>query len=63
LSSSPTWRITEVIATCKPSLLIDIQTKMQQGKGAGYERWAKHHNLKQMAQTLIYLQEMEMFLN
>jgi len=57
LSSSPTWRITEVIATCKPSLLIDIQTKMQQGKGAGYERWAKHHNLKQMAQMLIYLQE------
>ena len=40
-----------------PSLLIDIQTKIQQGKGPGYERWAKLHNLKQMAQTLIYLQE------
>jgi len=40
-----------------PSLLIDIQTKIQEGKGAGYERWAKLHNLKQMAQTLIYLQE------
>ena len=26
------------------------------GGGNGYERWAKLHNLKQMAQTLIYLQ-------
>lgn len=41
----------------RPSLLIDIETKMREGKGAGYERWAKLHNLKQMAQTLIYLQE------
>jgi len=38
------------------SLLIDIQAKIQQGKGPGYERWAKLHNLKQMAQTLIFLQ-------
>jgi hypothetical protein len=44
-------------APTPPSLLIDIQAKLQQGKGAGYERWAKIHNLKQMAQTLIYLQE------
>jgi hypothetical protein len=41
----------------QPSLLIDIQAKMQEGKGKGYERWAKLYNLKQMAQTLIYLQE------
>jgi len=41
----------------RPSLLIDIETKMREGKGAGYERWAKLHNLKMMAQTLIYLQE------
>ena len=41
----------------RPSLLIDIQLKLQQGKGAGYERWAKLHNLKAMAATLIYLQE------
>lgn len=41
----------------KPGLLIDIQSKIQQGKGAGYERWAKVFNLKQAAQTLIYLQE------
>ena len=30
---------------------------MQQGKGPGYERWAKSFNLKQMAQTVLYLQE------
>ena len=41
----------------RPGLLIDIQSKIQQGKGAGYERWAKVFNLKQAAQTLIYLQE------
>ena len=39
------------------SLLIDIQEKIQSGKGPGFERWAKVHNLKAMARTLIYLQE------
>ena len=37
--------------------LVDIQVKLKQGKGIGYERWAKKHNLKAMAQTLILLQE------
>lgn len=37
------------------NLLVDIQAKLQAGKGAGYERWAKVFNLKQMAQTLNYL--------
>lgn len=46
-----------VTAARRPSLLIDIQSKIQQGKGAGYERWAQVFNLKQAAQTLIYLQE------
>lgn len=41
----------------KFNLLVDIQRKMQEGKGAGYERWAKVFNLKQMAQTLNYLTE------
>lgn len=39
------------------SLLVDIQEKLRQGKGAGYERWAKVFNLKQMAQTMNYLTE------
>ena len=39
------------------SLLIDIQSKLQQGKGKGYEQWAKLHNLKEAAKTLLYLQE------
>ena len=39
------------------NLLIDIQSKLQAGKGAGFERWAKVFNLKQMAQTLNYLSE------
>jgi len=41
----------------KASLLVDIQAKLQEGKGEGYVRWAKSFNLKQAAQTLIYLQE------
>ena len=38
-------------------LLIDIQSKLSQGKGKGYENWAKVYNVKQMAQTLLFLQE------
>ena len=41
----------------KVSLLVDIQAKLQAGKGVGYERWAKVFNLKQMAQTVNYLTE------
>ena len=37
--------------------LVGIQAKLKQGKGIGYERWAKKHNLKAMAQTLILLEE------
>ena len=36
---------------------MDIQAKLQAGKGAGYARWAKVFNLKQMAQTMTYLSE------
>ena len=39
------------------SMLIDIQAKLNEGKGRGYERWAKSFNIKQMAQVLCFLQE------
>ena len=39
------------------NLLVDIQAKLQAGKGAGYTRWDKVFNLKQMAQTMNYLSE------
>ncbi len=45
------------VAPPKVNLLVDIQAKLQAGKGAGYARWAKVFNLKQMAQTLNYLSE------
>ena len=35
--------------------LIDLAAK--QGKGTGYQRWAKKFNLKEMSKTLIFLQE------
>ena len=44
-------------AAPKVNLLVDIQAKLQAGKGKGYERWAKVFNLKQMAQTMAYLSE------
>lgn len=37
--------------------MVDIPAKMSEGKGRGYEWWAKGFNLKQMAQTMIYLEE------
>lgn len=39
------------------NLLVDIQAKLQAGKGPGFERWAKVFNLKQMAQTINFLTE------
>lgn len=41
----------------KLSLQIDIQKKLQEGKGASYERWAKVFNLKQAAEALLFLQD------
>lgn len=41
----------------KMNLLIDIQAKLREGKGAGYQNWAKVYNLKQMAHTVNYLKE------
>ncbi|MDD3822200.1 MAG: relaxase/mobilization nuclease domain-containing protein [Sphaerochaetaceae bacterium] len=41
----------------KPNLLIDIQEKLQAGKGAGYIKWAKSFNHKQISQTMSYLSE------
>lgn len=41
----------------KVNLLVDIQAKLQEGKGVGYAHWAKVFNLKQMAQTMNYLTE------
>ena len=37
--------------------LIDIQSRMTEGNGIGYKRWITKHNLKAMAQTLIFLEE------
>lgn len=44
-------------ATKETSLLIDIQAKLDAGMGVGFQRWATVQNLKQMAQTVMYLQE------
>jgi hypothetical protein len=41
----------------KMSLVIDIQAKLQAGKGYGYMNWAKGFNLYQASKSLIYLQE------
>lgn len=37
--------------------LVDIEKAIREGKGPGYERWAKVFNVKQMAKSLLFLQE------
>lgn len=37
--------------------LVDIQAKLEAGKGPGYEHWAKIFNLKEMARTINFLYE------
>ena len=41
----------------KFGLLVDIPTKMAEGKTSGYKKWATRFNLKEMSKTLLYLQE------
>lgn len=41
----------------KFDLLIDIQEKLRQGKGKGYERWSQRYNNKAIMKTLLYLEE------
>ena len=40
-----------------PVLLIDIQAKLQEGKGRGYEKWATGFNIRQMSKTLLFLKD------
>ena len=54
---TPRKQPTPQSAPPKVNLLVDIQAKLQVGKGAGYARWAKVFNLKQMAQTMNFLTE------
>lgn len=39
------------------SLLIDIENSVKAQQSAGYEHWAKIHNLKQVARTMNFLTE------
>lgn len=41
----------------KFDLVIDIQEKMAQGKNGGYLRWAKKYNVKQFAESILFLQQ------
>ena len=54
---TPTEKTMPYHSTTRPSLLIDIQTKIQQGYGKGYEQFAHIHNIKEMSKTLMYLSE------
>ena len=50
-------RSAQVHQEAKLSFLIDVRAKMQAGKGAGYARWAKVFNLKQMAKAMMFMEE------
>lgn len=43
--------------TRKFDLVVDIQRKMEQGKSIGYLKWAKKHNVKQFAESILFLQQ------
>ena len=45
--------------TRKISLRIDLENSIKAQQSAGYEKWAKLHNLKQAARTLNFLTEHE----
>ncbi|WP_026664516.1 relaxase/mobilization nuclease domain-containing protein [Butyrivibrio sp. FC2001] len=42
----------------KLGLLIDVQKKISEGKGPGYEKWARSFNMKQTAKTLSFLSDL-----
>lgn len=42
---------------CKFDLVVDIQEKMAQGKNGGYVQWAKKYNVKQFAESILFLQQ------
>ena len=52
-----TTSVTTAYITYKPTLLIDIQAKLQQAHSPGFEHYARIYNLKEMARTLIFLKE------
>ena len=45
------------IAERKLDLIVDIQKKMAEGKNGGYIRWAKKYNVKQFAESILFLQQ------
>ena len=53
----PRAKRTPVQPQRRVSLLVDIQAKLREGKGAGYERWAKRFNNKELANTLNFISE------
>lgn len=56
-SHAPRKRKSSILEPPRLQLAIDIQAKFQEGKGAGYARFASVFNLKQMAQAMNYIQE------
>ena len=53
----PRQKQKRIVPEQKFQMLVDIQAKLAEGKGAGFARWAKQHNLKEMSRTLVFLQE------
>ena len=56
---TPKKRTTKPSPPAKGSgdLIINYQRIVNSGKGPGYENWAKRFNMKQAAQTVLFLQE------
>ena len=53
----PRQKQKRIVPEQKFQMLVDIQAKLAEGKGTGFARWAKQHNLKEISRTLVFLQE------
>ena len=56
-SAAAAIRKTEKNSMPDIAFLVDIEKKLSEGKGRGYEQWAKVFNIKQMANALLILRE------
>ena len=55
--AKPGKRKTEISYRPRMDLIVDIEAKLREGKGPGYERWAVSFNNKQQAEVLCFLQD------
>ena len=57
-TKKPRTKVTPIQQQNTVSRMVDIEAKKAEGKGKGYENWAKIHNLKNASRAVLMYQEM-----